>query len=190
MKKLLILSLLTSSMFAGGYISSPENIIQKTNQFDLKTFENNSLSEDYHSKFNFIGASITSSSIDFTDNTSQKDALLGIRYGIQNTNWRTFSEIKFDWRNNYTVTLETDKLFIAYKIESLTIAPYIGASIGYLEHTKDDDDEHAVFGLHSGLIFNLNDTMDLDLSLSKKRKRDFENVDKIISIGVSLHYFF
>lgn len=193
MKYILLMTLAAGSVFAGGNIY-PSSYINQTNYETEKIVSTSSpldttSSMDYVSKFTFVGVSITSSNIDFTDGPSQKDATLGLRYGLQSTNWRTFADVSFDWRDNLSVSLETDKLFSAYKVESLTVAPYIGASIGYFDH-KLNDKKHSIYGAHMGLLFNLSDKIDLDLGLSIKRKRNLDNINKYTGASLSLHYFF
>ena len=193
MKYLLLMTLAANILFGGGNIY-PANESQAT-AFEVEKVAtlpkvlNTTPTIDNIAKFSFVGISISSSKIDFTNTTSQKDATLGLRYGLQSTSWRTFADVSFDWRDNLSVSLETDKLFTAYKIETLTVAPYLGVSIGYFDH-KLSDDNHSMYGLHAGVLFNLSDKVDLDFGMSLKCKRNLDNIDKYTGATLSLHYFF
>jgi len=139
--------------------------------------------------FHFIGASVSSKFSEFSVGTTRNNTTFGLRYGIQNTKWRSFIGLEKDQRSYTEVTFETDYLFDTLRVKRTKLKPYIGTSIGYYDH-KLNDNKYAIFGLHSGLIVNLTETMDLDLSLSHKIKRETKNLKKLDAITLSLHYFF
>jgi len=193
MKYLLLTTLLANVLFAGGNIY-PQNELEATSMeiekvATLPSTIKTTPTIDHIAKFSFVGISISSSKIDFTNVGSQKDATFGLRYGLQSTSWRTFADVSFDWRDNLSISIETDKLFTAYKVETLTVAPYLGVSVGYFDH-KLSDDNHSMYGMHAGVLFNLSDKVDLDFGISLKRKRNLDNIDKYREATLSLHYFF
>ncbi len=139
-------------------------------------------------QFNFVGLSISSIKSDF-DIKTQRDVALGIKLGTQNLKWRAFIEAKKDHRGYKELFLETDYLFDTVKVKRIKFKPYIGTSVGYYDH-KLNNKHNALFGLNTGLIFNINNEMDLDFGIAHKIKRKSDDFNNVRTISVSVHYFF
>jgi len=184
---LLSLMLILSSSYAGGDFTENTEVEPHISLFDVPNKLKSLFSDN--SIYMFSGLSITTVTHNFNDKSNQTDASLGIRFGMQSTSWRTLIDYSADWRGYKSLTLETDKLFPAHKVLSRQIAPYAGLSIGYFDH-KQNNTEHAIFGLHGGLIVNISKNVDLDVGLSYKRKRKSENLDDSKALSLSVHYFF
>jgi len=139
--------------------------------------------------FSFVGATVSTKASTFTNAGTNRDATFGLRYGLQNTQWRTMVSLEADYRGYKEATLETDYLFNTLDIESQKIKPYLGVSIGYYDHDNSDS-QHALFAGHFGLIFNVSDKIDFDASVSYGEKRDNINLDHLVGLSFGVHYFF
>jgi opacity protein-like surface antigen len=140
-------------------------------------------------QYQFIGTTLSVKKSKFESAGTKTDATLGLRYGLQDTQWRAMVTLEKDYRGFKAATLETDVLFNTLDIETLKVKPYIGASVGYYDH-KENDNKHAIFGLHSGFIINVSDSIDFDFGISHKRKRDTDNLKRLNELTLSIHYFF
>ena len=147
------------------------------------------ISAEEKDKYTFVGVAISSKNIDFNNANSQKDATFGFRYGIQNKDYRVMTTAELDQRGYRGLTLETDSLFNTMNIYKMELKPYIGVSIGYVDHKKDNTD-HAIFGIHTGAIMYINKDFDLDLGFSRQLKRKDKGINAINAVVLAVHYYF
>jgi len=183
MKKFFSLPLFISLLFADVSINKDLVLVEE----EEKSMIMQERGEDTLSSF--LGLSFFSFSSDFQDGVSQQDMSMGVRYGLQSNNWRSFIELAGDWRGYAAMTFETDKIFTLYRFNNIILAPYFGLSLGYYTHTRNDEN-HAILGLHTGMILNLSEHVDMDIGYSYKEKQNDNILNQVEGFSLAVHYFF
>lgn len=133
----------------------------------------------------------------------EKDALLAVRLGMQNSLWRTM----FTYESNYdiyqAILLEVDRTLVAGLLGGRGRI-YLGLSGGWVMFSGDRlDDELVVewedygytYGGNVGFMYYLNDRVDLSLSYRYLKVKETCGAeacikDNINGFEVALHYFF
>jgi len=144
--------------------------------------------------FSFFGLTATQSNIDFKNISniqSEKEILLGLRYGQQTVDWRTM--FTFSGKKKIQeFTLEIDKILLNDMFGYPEVRPYLGATLGYLHYEEDAlvEENGYYYGGTFGFLIYVTDTIDLDISYHYKKVKDMEPLDTMKGPSIGIHYFY
>jgi opacity protein-like surface antigen len=118
----------------------------------------------------------------------------GVRVGAQNSEWRTL--ISVDKLNNGKVSYEraelhTQYLFALPQMTEMGWHPFLGLNGGYANYEAEGgiNENGIMYGGEVGVVFDLNDQVDIDLSYqySMSRAAAFDHVGNL-GIGINYKY--
>ena len=121
---------------------------------------------------------------------------IGVRYGQQTKDYRT--SIAYDYgkdsKNKYqTVIIQMDTGILKNQFKGTDFKPYVGASLGFIEHTDGSTgivDKGYLYGLNTGISYIFNDSLDFDLGYRYLKTGKVVNIDHISDVSLSMHYFY
>lgn len=134
-------------------------------------------------------------------NFEGSDVEYGFRIGAQNDTWRTM--FLFDYfdsaedNQNYEKGLfSIDYFLLSLGSDALSLKPYMGANVGYMNYESDHTDPELkigesgfVYGAQVGFTIGLMDTIDLDV-MYRYSITDAAHTDHIQSAVVGINYIF
>lgn len=142
--------------------------------------------------YSFIGVQGSSSDYDGISTPT-----VSLKYGQQSSMWRT--AISYNYAHNSDDTLQSfiaqiDHGILTDLFENLPLKPYLGFSLGVMQHKNKlnqiDTDNGYVYGLNGGVNYVLNNNFDIDLGYRYLRTDKLEYIDNVNDIMLSLHYYF
>ncbi len=144
--------------------------------------------------FSFTGLSTAKNQTDFGSLSkiqSQKETLIGVRYGQQTLDWRTMFTLTGGEKIG-EFTLEIDKILLDDLFGYPEIRPYLGGMLGYLHYDDNQltNQDGYYYGGAFGFLFYLTDRIDLDLSYQYKKVKDIDPLNTIKGPSMSIHYFY
>ena len=120
----------------------------------------------------------------------------GLRFGAQNDEYRTM--LLFDYYDNadedqtYEVGMLTiDYFVISSEAASVTIKPFVGLNVGYMNYESTlVDDSDFVYGGQAGVVVNVSEKIDIDLSYRYSMTYEAVNMDHFAVIMLGLNYLY
>lgn len=122
---------------------------------------------------------------------------IGIKYGVQDNNWRTVVGINYGKISNtsyYNMVFDVDKGIFNNLLKNSPIKPYAGLSFSLI-NKKDTDAKEANkdlgygYGGKLGLVYIASNILDIDLSYKYMILEKLKNKDNQ-SLNLSIHYFY
>ena len=142
--------------------------------------------------YSFIGLQGSSSKYDDLSTPT-----VALKYGQQNSIWRTAISLNYAKTGNdrfQTLIAQVDHGVLTNMFDKLPIKPYIGFSLGVINHQNDknpiDSDNGYLYGINGGINYVLNSNFDIDLGYRHLKTDKLEYIDDISDITLSLHYYF
>ncbi len=122
---------------------------------------------------------------------------VSVKYGQQSPLWRTAISYNFakDSDNTFqSIIAQVDRGVLTELFESVSFKPYIGFSLGVIEHrnsnNKVSSDRGYLYGLNTGVNYILNNDFDLDLSYRYMWSDQLKYIENTNNLSLSLHYYF
>ncbi len=137
---------------------------------------------------------ITIGSLDLLDQV----AVAGVRFGMQNSTWRTMFTFEADSDSYRAFLIEADRTIVAGLLGGKGRI-YIGASGGWIEfygekmiagQLLDFEDYGYAYGGNIGFMFYLSDRVDMSIDYRYLLTSGSCTYDSIQGPSISLHYFF
>jgi opacity protein-like surface antigen len=145
-------------------------------------------------EYPFLGITIstqTTDIVDVSDIDSQTETSIGIRYGRQTIDWRTMFTFEYVSDIYRSFSVEIDKILMDDMFGFPEVRPYAGAVAGAVTYLGGDDEASTYFyGVNAGFIIYATDNIDADLSYHYYRVSDFEELNNLQGVSLSLHYFY
>ncbi len=174
---------------------------QKFNKILLSLFAMSSIgyssNDGITEMYDFIGiqtgiSSISAGSKSGSDITAPT---IAFKYGQQTAEWRTAIYYNYTYNSDdkfHSIIAQIDHGVFMEHFTEFPFKPYIGFSIGMMQHKFDgDSNSDFVYGVNTGVNYVLNNTMDLDLAFQYMRTGGkLENIDGMNNLSLSLHYYF
>jgi len=124
------------------------------------------------------------------------DITFGIRLGAQNDNYRT--TLLFDYYDNTDedqalqlglVTL--DYFVLSQDAASVTVKPFIGINLGYMRYESTlVDEDGIVYGGQAGVVANVAENIDIDLSYRYSLAMDSITMDHFGAVILGINYIY
>jgi len=139
------------------------------------------------------GSGIIASS---ADGASTSGMSFGLRFGAQNTEWRTMAVLESfsnsdDYNNYVRGLLQLDYYFLGLDnlmVDSYAIRPYAGLNAGAISlDTKTDNVKTLTYGAQVGATMNLTNQIDLDVGYRYNLSAS-DKIDHTTGIAVGVHY--
>ena len=138
--------------------------------------------------YSFFGAQTS-----YLDYNHVSSPSLGLKYGVQQGMWRTTLNLDYAKSSNDTLTsfiIQADKGILQSAMKDSPFKPYVGFSLGMLQHDNSGTDKGYGIGLNTGVTYLLNDAIDLDLGYRYLSTSKMNNIKSLNSLNLSLHYFY
>jgi len=117
-----------------------------------------------------------------------KDNQLGVRFGVQGSEVRLSGIYLNNFNKGSEFTLQTDYLFDTWEdIGFVQVRPYIGVT---LSRMKRKDTIFFSPGLSFGILTNLSENIDMDISYSVRKAINEEIYNNQHSLTLGVNYFF
>jgi len=124
------------------------------------------------------------------------DITYGLRFGAQNDKYRTM--LLFDYYDNTEEdqNLQMGLITIDYYVlsqdaASVTIKPFIGLNVGYMRYQSTlVDDSDFVYGGQAGLVANVSEKIDIDLSYRYSLSWESEAMDHFGAAMLGINYLY
>lgn len=147
---------------------------------------------DNGSTYSFIGVQGSVSDYDGISTPT-----LALKYGQQSSAWRTAISYNFAQNSDdqfQSLIAQVDYGVLTELFAELPLKPYVGFSLGMIQHANDtnsiDTDYGYLYGLNGGINYVLNNDFDIDLGYRYMRTNKLESLDSMSDIMLSLHYYF
>jgi len=148
----------------------------------------------------FVGVEVKYHGIEAQDPGTRKSfdddtAALGLRIGAQNEDFRVslmYDVVDDSEENGGDISQYLILASLDYKIpiDSQSFHPFFGVCLGYSEYKFDSHSEDdSVYGAEAGLIFTLNQKIDIDL-FGRYLWSNHDTVDDYAQVGAGLNYKF
>ena len=130
------------------------------------------------------------------DGISTSGFSFGLRFGAQNTEWRTMAVLEDygssdDYNSYVRALLQLDYYFLGMDnlmIDSYAIRPYAGVNAGGISmDTKDENVKTVTYGAQVGATMNITNQVDLDVGYRYNLTAS-DRIDHTSGIAVGLHY--
>jgi hypothetical protein len=130
----------------------------------------------------------------YSDYDGVSTPTLGLKYGRQNSEWRTAISYNYADKSNdkfQSLIVQMDKGVLTDLFRMLPIKPYLGFSIGVMENKNSQiTDRGYLYGLNVGLNYVLSNSFDIDLGYRQMWTSKFKYIDTRGDLSLSLHYYF
>ncbi|HHD72853.1 MAG TPA: hypothetical protein ENK77_00885 [Epsilonproteobacteria bacterium] len=124
------------------------------------------------------------------------DVTFGLRFGAQNEEWRTM--LLFDYYDNTDEDqnmemgmLTIDYFVISSEAASVTVKPYLGLNVGYMNYESSFIDQSGfMYGGQGGIVANVSDKVDIDVAYRYSLGYDTDDLDHfgVLMLGVNYLY--
>jgi len=142
--------------------------------------------------YSFIG--VQTSATQFEDKTTPT---IGFRYGMQSSNARTAISYNYGKKSSnsyHTLIMQMDTGIFSNTFADSKLKPYVGASLGVMQHNNKDlsspRDRGYLYGVNAGVSYIVNDIIDLDLGYKFLKTENLNNIDSINDLTFAMHYFY
>ena len=147
-------------------------------------------SDSVHEMYGFVGVQASATQYDNISIPS-----IGLKYGQQTSLWRTAISYNYGEESNnrfQTLIIQMDKGILSDAFKKIPFKPYLGFSLGLVEHYSDTvgTDRGYLYGANGGFNYVINDTMDIDLGYRYMVSSKLKDIDNNTNIMLSLHYYF
>ncbi len=120
---------------------------------------------------------------------------IGFKYGQQTSQWRTAIYYNFAQNSDdkfHSVVAQIDYGVLTEAFANAPFKPYIGFSIGIMQHSSDDgSNSDFIYGVDTGVNYVLNNNIDIDLGFQHMlTSSKLKSLDGMNNLSVSLHYYF
>ena len=154
-------------------------------------------------QFPFLGISVSTQNIGFSEIDKTRDTGISIRYGKQSQQWRTTFGADFNTDSYSGVFVKIDKILLDSMFGTPKFRPYLGATVGYMyfneldnipvpadQNRNDLEQNGFYFGGNFGFIIYATDTVDIDIGYHYYKIQNLDYLDDIHGAEIALHYFF
>jgi len=130
------------------------------------------------------------------DGLSTSGLSFGLRFGAQNTEWRTMAILESfsssdDYNNYVRALLQLDYYFLGMDnlmIDSYAIRPYAGLNAGGISlDTQSDNVKTLTYGAQVGATMNITNQVDLDVGYRYNLSAS-DRIDHTSGLSVGVHY--
>ncbi len=144
----------------------------------------------------FVGVEASGIFSSKADSLSTSGLSFGLRFGAQNTEWRTMAILESysnsDEYNDYVrALLQLDYYFLGMDnlmIDSYAIRPYAGLNAGGISlDTKSDNIKTVTYGAQVGATMNITNQIDLDVGYRYNLSAS-DRIDHTTGLSVGVHY--
>ena len=138
--------------------------------------------------YSFVGAQ--TSLISYENTTAPS---FGLKFGKQADMWRTTLSIDYSTDGSDSTTslfLESDRGILSELFKDSKFQPYVGFSVGMLQHKNETTDSGSGYGLNTGLTYIFNNDIDLDFGIRVLNVKGIDAVGHMNNLTCSLHYFY
>ncbi len=154
---------------------------------------NNGITEVY--EFMGIQTGVSSVNIKAKSGSDILAPSIGFKYGQQTSQWRTAIYYNFAQNSDdkfHSLVAQIDYGILTEAFADFPFKPYIGFSVGIMQHTYDSDsNSDLIYGVDTGINYVLNNNMDIDLSFQHMLTGSkLKSLDGMNNLNVSLHYYF
>ena len=174
---------------------------QKINKILLSLFIISSISyskdDGIIAMYDFIGVQTGISSISAGKKSASDITAptIAFKYGRQTAEWRTAIYYNYTYNSDnkfHSLIAQVDHGIMMDSFTQFPFKPYIGFSVGIMQHKFDgDSNSDFVYGFNTGINYVLNKKMDLDLSFQHMLTGgELKNIDGMNNLSLSLHYYF
>ena len=124
------------------------------------------------------------------------DITYGLRFGAQNEEWRTM--LLFDYYDNTDEDqsmemgmVTVDYFVVSSEAASITVKPYVGLNVGYMNYESSFIDESGImYGGQGGVVANVSEKVDLDISYRYSLGYDTADLDHLGVFMLGLNYLY
>ena len=117
----------------------------------------------------------------------------GIRLGAQTSEWRTMLLFDYYDSSDDDQNMEKGYLTVDYfflQDDTSAFRPFIGVNVGYANYESTDVDENgALYGAQAGIVVNVAESIDLDLSY-RYSLSSMDALDHVGSVVFGLNYLY
>ena len=138
--------------------------------------------------YSFVGGQ--TSIISYEDTTAPS---FGLKFGKQADMWRTTLSIDYSTDGSDSTTslfLESDRGILSELFKDSQFQPYVGFSVGMLQHKNETTESGSGYGLNTGLTYIFNNDIDLDFGIRVLNVKGIDAVGHMNNLTCSLHYFY
>jgi hypothetical protein len=145
--------------------------------------------EDLDKLYTFIGIQTSYTKYD------DKDApTIGLKYGKQNSLWRTALIYNYAVNSDdtyHSLIMQVDRGVLIDMFEDKPFKPYIGFSLGVMQHKNDYiKDRGYLLGGNIGINYVIDNYFDLDLGYRFLTTSKMKNLSNRQDLSISIHYYF
>ncbi|MCH9740740.1 MAG: porin family protein [Epsilonproteobacteria bacterium] len=142
--------------------------------------------------YGFVGVQASASKYDDISTPT-----LALKYGQQSSYWRTAISYNFAANSDdqfHSIIAQVDHGILTEIFADLPVKPYVGFSIGALQHRNSnnevDSDNGYLYGLNTGINYVVNNDLDIDLGYRYIKSSKLKYLDSVSNLSLSLHYYF
>jgi len=144
----------------------------------------------------FVGLEASGVLSSKADGLSTGGLSFGLRFGAQNTEWRTMAILESfsssdDYNNYVRALLQLDYYFLGMDnlmIDSYAIRPYAGLNAGGISlDTQSDNIKSLTYGAQVGATMNITNQIDLDVGY-RYNLSSSDRIDHTTGLAVGVHY--
>jgi len=142
--------------------------------------------------YSFIGVQTSTSKFDKITAPT-----IGVKYGKQSKDIRT--AISYNYGKNsddtfQTLIMQIDTGILTNTFKKSPLKPYIGASLGLIQHKNNNlisyTDKGYLLGANTGVTYIFNNNMDFDLGYRFLKTSKMKEIKDINDLSFSMHYFY
>lgn len=122
---------------------------------------------------------------------------IAIKYGKQSKEIRTSVAYGYGKNGNnayQTLIMQIDTGILTQKFKDIAFKPYVGLSIGVIQHKNKEliayDDKGFLYGVNTGLSYVVNNNIDFDLGYRFMKTSKLKEIETINDLSFSMHYFY
>jgi len=133
----------------------------------------------------------------YTDYDRETAPTIGFKYGKQTDTWRT--AISYNYAQNSDNTyqsfiMQIDTGVLTELFRDIPIKPYLGFSLGVMEHKNSANslstDRGYLYGINTGVNYILSNSLDIDFGYRYMDSDKLNYIDYRGDVSLSLHYYF
>lgn len=147
-------------------------------------------SDGIEEMYGFVGIQASATQYDNISSPS-----IGLKYGQQTASWRTAISYNYGEDSNdrfQSLIIQMDKGILTDAFKNIPFKPYLGFSLGLVEHSGNTvgTDRGYLYGLNGGFNYVLNNSIDIDLGYRYMVSSKLKDIDNNTNLMLSLHYYF
>ena len=133
----------------------------------------------------------------YTDYDGEIAPTIGFKYGRQTKTWRTAISYNYAQESSdryQSLIMQIDTGVLTELFRDIPLKPYLGFSIGAMEHknSKHDlsKDRGYLYGINTGVNYVLSNSLDIDFGYRYMSSDKLRYMSNRGDISLSLHYYF